>query len=347
MQEESQGNRNQTGRQKAEGTEETIADRREYNRRRYAINRKETIRRRRELKTSLLSQEELKQYQDDPFKEERLHEATFVVCRECGAKPQNLISHVRKHNKMSIDEYKTKWPAAPVFAPSFRKKMQTLKKNWGDQHGGNYFGGKRHQLLPGERWRKEDKPPTPDMRRSWARRGDKQRGRRTPKQAIDDAAVIDYKLAGKTNNGIAAEGGITNKAIMIRLHRLGCPATACGFIHGEPFAKSHFEDICQDFGVSMKTVSDAIKQNSALASDEEDRSYFGGQRRSQGGKFPKTYYNCLANQLERRKSPDVLLSARFACSAIDVRKRWTEAYCFDLKLTGGKRARNFLISEIG
>jgi len=193
----------------------------EYRRQRYALNREAVIRRRRELKASKMTLEELQEYRSDPFREERLGQTSFVVCRECGTRALTLVTHCQKHDKMSRDQYQEKWPFAPIFAPGLLEKMRCIKIAWGAEHEGNYFGGKRHELLPTERWSKQKKPPTLKMERSWKRRGDKRRGKRLPNQRIDDGSVVEQKLAGRGATEIADAAGLTSGNIQARLKRLG------------------------------------------------------------------------------------------------------------------------------
>ena len=284
--------------------------------------------------------DELGLYQADPLREEHLQQRASVVCRECGARRKSLHHHVSKMHKMALQEYLEKWNFPLTYAQEAREKASTRRKEWGTRHGGDHFCGQRHELRRGER--RKGKPPTPAMQRHRRRLRERMAGKPQLRRRIaDDASIVDLRLAGRTHAEIGAEVGLTGNAVCHRLRLLGFPGTLCRFLHGEPVAKKHFADLCNDFGTTMKSVARLASENADYEIKRKPGIYFGGKARYLPGKVPRTYYNSLSNCLSRHK-PEDILPPRFADLVLDVRRRLTEAFCF---ATTGKRARHFVTSE--
>jgi len=293
------------------------------------------------------SPDELALYQADPLREEHLHQATLVTCRECGRRRPSLQRHIRNLHNVTLQEYLEKWNYPPICAQSVANEARKRKKEWGAQHGGNYFGGKRHELKRSERRR--GKPPTPEMQRRWMRLSEKYAGKallwaRSKEHFVDDATIVELRLAGKVYREIGAAVGLKGGGIRKRLEYLGFPSgKPCRFLHGEPLAKKHFADLCNDFGTTMALIARSLGENPDYEVKRKGGTYFGGKIHHQSGKVTRTYYYSLSNCLSRHK-PEGVLPLRFADLVLDVRRRWTEACCFES--IGGKRVRNFLASEL-
>ncbi len=294
------------------------------------------------------SADESKLYQADSLREEHLHQTTLVTCRECGKRRARLDRHVLYLHKMTLEEYLEKWHYAPLCAQSVADEARKRKEKWGAQHGGNYFGGKRHVLKRSER-RRRDKPPTPEMRRRWMRLSEKYAGKarlstRSKQHLVDDATLVELRLAGMTYREIGEAVGLKGRAVWQRLGYLGFPSgNPCRFLHGEPLARKHFADLRSDFGTTMLLIARSVAENADYEVKRKGGTYFGGKIHYPSGKVPRTYYNSLSNCLSRHKPEDVL-PVRFADLVLDVRRRWTEAFC--VESVAGKRVRNFLASEL-
>jgi hypothetical protein len=307
-----------------------------------------------------VNSDELKLYQADSLREERLGQKDFAVCRECGNKHALLHHHIKRH-KLTPQEYLEKWNYPPVVSPSFQEKGHQRMKELAQQ-GGKYFGGKRYGLKPGEgTTAKQGKPPTPAMRRHALRlslllsgktRPDR-RGKKSLGGAMvqtgpaDDARIAELRLAGKSNQEIATEVGLTSSSIFERLRYLGFPpGKACRFLHGEPITKTHFAELLNDFGATMRLAVQRVGDSPEYELRRTGGAYFGGRINHRPGKVPRSYYYSLSNYLSRHEPGDVL-SLRFADLVLDLRKRWTDSYCFYLESHSRKRVRYFLLSEIG
>jgi hypothetical protein len=284
-----------------------------------------------------ISSDELSLYQADPLREERLKRRDFVVCRECGEKKTVLYNHVPKLHKLIIQDYLEKWNGPPACAPSFQEKARSQRKKWGASHGGNYFGGKRYLFIGGrdERspiGRRGKRSLTPAVRRHimqlqylatgkprvdrLGKKFDRKTGTWRQAEPASDAQIVELRLAGKLAEEIAAEVGLTQAAVTWRLRRIGFPAGhPCRFLHGEPVTKKHFLDLCRDFGVDRKTIIKAAGGN----------------------------YWSVVNHLSHLNPTSVLTTKR-ADIVLNVRNRWTEAFC--IRTLAGKRVRDFLASEL-
>jgi ROS/MUCR transcriptional regulator protein len=279
--------------------------------------------------------DELKLYQIDPLREERLKEIDFVVCRECGGKQVRLYHHVSKLHKLTLQEYQEKWNYPPSYALSFQEKSRRQQKEWGSLHEGHYFGGKRHELKPGEGTAaRREKLPTAAMRRNWLRFGERLRGKprldlRGKKllgqdrkngtwvsdEPVHDAKIAELRLAGKRAREIAVEVALTPAAVDRRLKRLAFPSRACRFLYGEPVTKQDLLDLCNDFGLTKKSAIGLTKRS----------------------------YHSVINHFSHLGPADVL-STQLADSFLKLRKTLIETCCFCE--VGGKRVRHFLRSEL-
>ncbi len=275
-----------------------------------------------------LSIDELKLFQVDPLREERLKQSDLVTCRECGGKYTDLHHHLAKYHKVTLQEYLERWNDPPISAPSLKERQRERAKR---QFKGNYFGGKRYVLKPGEgATAKRGEPSTPAMRRHAMRLRMVLSGRPRPDrlgkkrkngvwvqaEPVDDARIAALRLTGRSNREIAAEVDLTDAAVFHRLKCLGFPpGRACLFLYGEPVAKQHFLDLCNDFGLTKKSAIGLAK-----------RSYFS-----------------VLNHLSHLQSADTL-TAQLAHSFLRLRKTLADTHCF--YEVGGKQVRHFLRSEL-
>ena len=308
-----------------------------------------------------ISPDELTRYQADPLLEEKLKQADFVACRECGQKLEILNENHSKRHGMTLPAYLEKWNYPLNIAPTFREKGRRRMEELA-LRGGGYFGGKRHELKPGEgAAAKRDKPPTPAMRRHSRRLGATLAGkprldRRGKKlvggtmvqsDPVDDSRIAELRLAGRSTKEIAAEVGLTDSGVYSRLKYLGFPSgEACRFLHGELVAKKHFADLCDDFGATMAVIARSARTNPGYEVARKSATYFAGKAHYVAGQMPRTFYFSLGNYLSRHEADDVL-QLRFADLVVDLRKRWTEAYCFESEPRSRNKIRHFLLSEIG
>ncbi len=303
-------------------------------------------------------------YQRDPLREERFRQRDFVVCRECGAKHKSLHHHIAKVHQLTVDDYCGKWGFPLVDSRNFLQEASRRQKDWGALHGGKYFGGKRYVSATGEiATARRGKPGTAAMRRNGLRNSERLRGvprldRRGKKllgedreskkwvqgPPADDAMIAELRLTGKSTKEIAEVVGLTESGAYFRLQILGFPTGApCRFLHGEPVAKKHFEDLRKDFGATTTAIVLAAGQTPEFEVSRKSATYFGGKAKRVSGKLAQTYYFSLSNYLLRHKAEDVL-APRFADLVLAVRKVWTDSFCFQFHT--GKRVRDFLASEL-
>jgi ROS/MUCR transcriptional regulator protein len=265
---------------------------------------------------------ELVRIRQDP---QRSH-PNFVVCRECGKIYQALHRHVPAHHGIRITQYSKKWNNPPLIA---RSVLDTISQ----KHAGKprvYARGKR-SLGQNARRRtsldQTDRKAIQDI------------------APVDDAILAEYRLRGKSIAEISVSVGLTHGAVLKRLRYLGFPrGRAYLFLHGEPVAKKHLEDLRNDFDVGPKQLIALVGQNPTYEVNKGVRRSTGDWRQGCTGKAPRCYYDCLINHYKYRRPDDILL-ARFANIVLDVRKRLTEKFCFDY-YNGRTRIRAFRQSEV-
>lgn len=80
-----------------------------------------------------VSGNELALFRADPRREDKLRIKNYVICRECGVYVTRLdraSSHLRRFEKMTTQQYKTKWPGAPMRSLKVKKKQPKTYKRW-------------------------------------------------------------------------------------------------------------------------------------------------------------------------------------------------------------------------
>jgi hypothetical protein len=297
-------------------------------------------------KHNLIGPDELHLYRKDPLRETNQGQRNFVVCRECGEKHRSLPLHIRLRHFLQIapskriETYLQKWNYPELTSAVTREKNRQRKTEWLAQPGNVLFGGKRHVLQPGEGPAAVRRnPPTRAMLRARIARSQKtvnkprhyKRGKKlvgkdrknaTWVQAapVDDATLVEYRLAGMTTKDIAGKVGLTIGAVIARLKQLDLYSGHSGgrlFLHGQMLTKQSFLDVCDDFGLSKKAVVIA------------------GMKQS--------YYGSAMAQLNPLRPTDSLPNTIAQC-VLNARKNLTERFCF--ARVAGKKTRRLLNSEI-
>ena len=277
-------------------------------------------------KHSRVNPAEWERYKKDPQREHKKKD-DFIVCRECPEKHAALQRHIAAKHDITVPEYLEKWGNPPVIAPSVPDSLR--RKHAGKPR--RYARGKKYlgDNIQGEK----------------RREGNRNSHTKREVAPVDDATLALGRLGGKSIVEISAEAELTHASILKRLKYLGFPpGRAYLFLHAQPVAKKHFDDLRKDFDVDVKEIIEVVGENPPYEVSKRIARQSGGWRTGSAGKAPRHYYDCLLNHLKRRDPADILL-ARFANIVLDARKRWTEAFCFDYR-GGRKRIRTFRQSEV-
>jgi hypothetical protein len=274
-----------------------------------------------------VDQADWERYKKDPQREHEKGD-DFVVCRECGEKHTALQRHIVAKHGITVQEYLEKWANPPLIAPSV---PDTLRGK---------HAGKPRRYLRGKKYLGEN------VQGKIGKEENRNGHAKQEVAPVDDATLARDRMAGKSITEISAEAGLTHGAIVKRLKYIGFPPGGPYlFLHAQPIARKHFDDLRKDFDVDFKEIIEVIGKHPPYEVTKRVTRQSAGWRKGSAGKAPRFYYDCLVNHIKRRDDPADILLARFANIVLDARKRWTEALCFDYR-GGRKRIRTFLQSEV-
>jgi hypothetical protein len=123
-----------------------------------------------EKRLTKLSEAEFTLYRADPNREESLGVREYVVCRECGRRPQALSTgHLRAHG-LTAKGYGQKWPDAPLYSPEAKTKRLNHQRRWVSRQDpqrlkaykrAEYLAHKSERLAAARKWAKDH----PDKRK--------------------------------------------------------------------------------------------------------------------------------------------------------------------------------------